>query len=863
MNRKLIRLLSFVVCAVMLFGMLPSVTAYAAETEPTAETTAETEAAIIETAEAEAAETEPAPTETEAAVIETEAEETPETEASVVETVAEETEAAEEKTVTVGATTDEVVAWDENAQAVISMEGSASAATVNADGLTQLAAPTNLEWGILHDYWVWDEESQTTVQKDVAMPGVVSWKPAEPTQGMAGIAVYKVGSSNPVYSTTYHFGSTSVPEWRSVSTFCASDPESGSYYFTITSIGDGVTYSNSATVTSGTWTYVKPSAKLDTCSNITWDWPNVYYDGPSNATYVGGYETQFLYAATEDEEPYVIGWTLSHYPYPSSTIQDSYFQQRGDGYYYCIVRALSSDLTVACNGDWSAMSEAYVLGEVNKTVEEELEDTVTDSSTMTDEEIRSTVQSMDTEELRSAMLADQDNTGAVADIAALEKSVGGAAPVEVTDEASAFEAKKVSIVGANLNNAASASDPIKLVIGKPAEDHVLDAAYNNSVAVKFSMDLDNVADTENLAVPVKITLPVPVTIDPDFLVVMHYHANGTVEELHPYVYQKSGQYYAEFVLTSFSDFTMTHTVDGSSIGAEVERIYGSGRLQTAYETADKLKAILNIEEFDSIIIASGDNFADALAGSYLAAMKKAPILLSRRGDADNLAYIQENLSPDGIVYILGGTAAVPQSMEDLLAENGVNYKRIKGKTRLDTNIEILTEAGVEGEEILVATGWNFADSLSASATGMPILLVNNSRAALTDAQKEYLAGLGEKKFTIIGGSGAVCEALAEELGTYGTVERLSGKTREVTSVLVAQSYFQSPDTVLLAYSRNFPDGLCGGPLAFAMQAPLLLVNVNQEAAAAGYVAENGVGTGYIMGGTAAVSNQSVRAVFAR
>ena len=95
------------------------------------------------------------------------------------------------------------------------------------------------------------------------------------------------------------------------------------------------------------------------------------------------------------------------------------------------------------------------------------------------------------------------------------------------------------------------------------------------------------------------------------------------------------------------------------------------------------------------------------------------------------------------------------------------------------------------------------------------------------------------------------------------MERLSGKTREVTSVLVAQSYFQNPDTVLLAYSRNFPDGLCGGPLAFAMQAPLLLVNVNQEAAAAGYVAENGVGTGYIMGGTAAVSNQSVRAVFAR
>ena len=294
----------------------------------------------------------------------------------------------------------------------------------------------------------------------------------------------------------------------------------------------------------------------------------------------------------------------------------------------------------------------------------------------------------------------------------------------------------------------------------------------------------------------------------------------------------------------------------------VTRISGKGRLQTAFKTADKLKEVLNVAKFDTILIASGNSFADALAGSYLAAVKNAPILLSWGGDADNLDYIQENLSKeDGIVYILGGTAAVPQSMEDLLSANNIHYERIKGKTRLDTNIEILKKAGINGDEILVATGWNFADSLSASATGKPILLVNNTRGTLTDAQKEFLSGLGEKKFTIIGGSGAVSEDLATELSNYGTVKRLSGKTREVTSVLVAKSYFNAPDTALLAYSRNFPDGLCGGPLAYAMKAPLLLVNTNQESAAADYVAENAIKTGYIMGGSAAVSDESVQAVF--
>ena len=127
--------------------------------------------------------------------------------------------------------------------------------------------------------------------------------------------------------------------------------------------------------------------------------------------------------------------------------------------------------------------------------------------------------------------------------------------------------RKVSIVGANLNNAAAESaDPITLVIDKPQAEHVLDAAYDNSVAVSFAMTLENVADAENLDVPVKITMPVPANINPEFLVIMHYRQDGVVEELingvDVYIFRENGQYYASFVLTSFSDFIMTQTVEG-------------------------------------------------------------------------------------------------------------------------------------------------------------------------------------------------------------------------------------------------------------------------------------------------------------
>lgn len=299
---------------------------------------------------------------------------------------------------------------------------------------------------------------------------------------------------------------------------------------------------------------------------------------------------------------------------------------------------------------------------------------------------------------------------------------------------------------------------------------------------------------------------------------------------------------------------------GSYQASYVYRISGRNRCATAYAVADELKAVLGVERFDVIIIASGDNFADALAGSCLAARKNAPILLYRDGFADdNLAYIQENMNPGGTVYILGGTASVPQEMEDVLA--GFSVKRLYGSSRFYTNLEILREAGVTGGEILVATGYEFADSLSASATGMPILMVNNTMGALTKDQMEYLESLENVSFTIVGGTASVSDELAQALAVYGSVDRVCGTSREKTSVAVAEHYFSDPDRILLAYSRNFPDGLCGGPLAYAMGAPLILTDAGREESAAEYVAKHGITKGAILGGTATISDATAEQVF--
>ena len=291
---------------------------------------------------------------------------------------------------------------------------------------------------------------------------------------------------------------------------------------------------------------------------------------------------------------------------------------------------------------------------------------------------------------------------------------------------------------------------------------------------------------------------------------------------------------------------------------EVIRLFGESRYETGYAVADELKAVLGVEKFESVVVATGKNFADALAGSYLAVEKNAPILLTN-GKDDNVAelhaYIAANVAEGGKVYILGGEGAVPAAVDEI---DGYEVVRLFGDSRYDTNLAILDEAGVSGDSIIVATGKNFADSLSASAAKLPILLVKPD-ASLNEAQKAVLAGM--KNIYIVGGEGAVSAVTEAELKEFGTVTRVFGASRYDTSVAVAKTFCKDVEKAVVASGKNFPDGLCGGPLAAALNAPLVLTKDGGTDAAAGYVAENTIASGYVLGGDGALTDATVVEVF--
>jgi putative cell wall-binding protein len=165
--------------------------------------------------------------------------------------------------------------------------------------------------------------------------------------------------------------------------------------------------------------------------------------------------------------------------------------------------------------------------------------------------------------------------------------------------------------------------------------------------------------------------------------------------------------------------------------APVTRIAGTNRYTTAIEVADNF----NVGNPTSIILATGENFPDALAAGPLAIATGSPILLnngdSLRAEVSGFLNAQPQITD---VYIVGGEAVISAEIEaELAGPRGYNVTRLAGDTRADTAFAVAEELGSVDAVVLV-NGSGFADALSAGSLGGPILLVNaDSIPAVTAA----------------------------------------------------------------------------------------------------------------------------------
>lgn len=292
----------------------------------------------------------------------------------------------------------------------------------------------------------------------------------------------------------------------------------------------------------------------------------------------------------------------------------------------------------------------------------------------------------------------------------------------------------------------------------------------------------------------------------------------------------------------------------------VNRISGTTRYETSIQIAEELKASLGVDKFDTVILTTGMKFADALSGSSLAAALDAPILMIDKGKAEMVsAYVRDNLKAGGKIYVLGGNAAVPESL--LSSFKGYQISRLAGSDRYATNLVVLNElkqCDVSMEQVAICTGMGYADSLSVSAANLPILLVGDT---LGEAQRVFLSSVHCETYYLIGGTKAVSVQIENAVKTLGKTERVYGATRLETSVAVAETFYGEVDTVIIAAATDFPDALCGGPLAVKTKSPLLLCAKDQEQCTKSYLSTQKINHAKILGGEKAVSEQSVERLF--
>jgi|GEM_PF-3177646 len=299
----------------------------------------------------------------------------------------------------------------------------------------------------------------------------------------------------------------------------------------------------------------------------------------------------------------------------------------------------------------------------------------------------------------------------------------------------------------------------------------------------------------------------------------------------------------------------------------VYRLRGSNRVATSAAIS-----YYGWSKAETVILASGVNFADALAGAPLSAAADAPILLTMNKKEGAEKAILDEIKRLGAkkVYILGGTSAVNAAIEKDVKNEGCTVTRLYGKSRYGTAVAIAQELSkVKGgtfSKLYFTNANNYPDALSISSVaaieGNPILYMPTT-GSVESTTKAFVTESKCKTGVVLGGTGAVSAAGYDSLAGMGLgMSRISGKDRYKTSVAINEKYASlfSGEEIALATGINFPDALAGSALCARMKMPVVLASDKSYSDARTYIrsdANKNVKTFIVFGGTGAMSDKLV------
>jgi len=281
----------------------------------------------------------------------------------------------------------------------------------------------------------------------------------------------------------------------------------------------------------------------------------------------------------------------------------------------------------------------------------------------------------------------------------------------------------------------------------------------------------------------------------------------------------------------------------------VERMAGSDRYQTSIKILQN-----NWQQSDYIVLASGENFPDALCAAPLAQKYNAPVLLVEKNSISDSAIGEINRLGVKNAFIIGGTGVISENIEGQLINLNISYTRIQGIDRYETSVKVAELIGTTNGAV-ITSGENFPDALSiapiAGKRQMPILL--STAHSLPEKVSQFIGSNIASQYYVVGGSGVISDSVLSGLINY---KRLSGSNRYETNLAVINEFLDTVSTneIYIATGEAFPDALSGSAAAAKTNSLIVLTN-NIDCTAQSIIQVHlaNISTVKVLGGTSRVS----------
>lgn len=298
------------------------------------------------------------------------------------------------------------------------------------------------------------------------------------------------------------------------------------------------------------------------------------------------------------------------------------------------------------------------------------------------------------------------------------------------------------------------------------------------------------------------------------------------------------------------------------------RLAGSDR----YKTAVAVSKANFVAPQQTVVVASGQSFPDALGAGPMGAFLNAPLLLVPTSGTlpASVAAELDRLQTQDII-VVGGPAAVSNSMVAQLAKHKAGYiDTVDGLNRYDTAAQTSDgfQPPVTAVPVYLASGTTFPDALgggaAAAIAGGTLLLTTPTK--LPSETVTALKRIKPTKVVVLGGTGAISNTVLSQVkstvGSAVPVTRVGGANRFETAAKVSAATVPSAQEVFLANGMNYPDALAGAPVSIYGPGdtfrPLLLTQANcVPQATLAEIARLGATKVTALGGTAAVSDAAL------